>query len=96
MKLIKPKQYYYSNELVDCNILDIKLNDSLKDFLNISLTFYFLKNDFAKQVYSYVLKLDGSDYVEYNTITPNGNDFIIKYLKVKANIEVISEYIKTK
>lgn len=96
MKLIKPKKYYYSNELVDCNILDIRINDNLKNCLNIFLVFYILQNNFEKQVYSYVLKLDGADYVEYNTITPNGNDFILKYLKVKANIEVISEYIKTK
>jgi len=96
MKVIKVKQYYYSNELVDCNLLELRLNDNLKDCANISLTFYTLVNNFEKQVYSYVLKLDGIDYLDYNIITPDGNQFVFDYLKRKANIEIIGDYIKPK
>jgi hypothetical protein len=96
MKVIKPKQYYYSNTLVDCNLLDIRVTDNLKDCANLSLTFYTIVNNFERQVYNYALKLDGADYETYNTTTPNGNNFVIDYLKRKANIEVIGEYIKPK
>jgi len=94
MKVIEPKQYYYSNELIDCNLLDLYVSDNLKGSANIHLTFYTLVNDFAKQVYSYSVKLDGADYLEYNTITLNGNDFIIDYVNKKANIKIIGEYVK--
>lgn len=94
MKLIKPKKYYLNNQLVDCNLLDIRISDNLKDSANISLTFYVLENDFAKQVYTYVIKLGGADYLEYNTTTPNGNQFILDYLFTKENIEVLNDYIK--
>lgn len=94
MKLIKAKQYYHNNKLVDCTLLDIGLSDNLKDSATLLLNFYTLTNNFIKQVYSYVIKLDGYDYIEYNTTTPNGNQFILDYLFTKENIEVLNDYIK--